>query len=427
MQVTVERTQPCQAKVSLTVPAQELDLEFRKALREAGRKVRMKGFRPGHVPPEVVERFQGKELLHEVAFRFVQKAYQQAVEDEKLKPLGNPRFELGDVAKDADFERTFELDLRPDFELADYEGLEIESTLPPVLDEELEQAIEQACRNQARPEPAGEGGVPEDGLALARVELVFEGATVWERDGLRLTPTRPLPGIDPEVFKGSLAGKRDGETVELPLTFPADFEHEPARGREGLCRIEVKNAFKIVVPSREELRKLLGIETEEELRKRAREGLEKANQQIESDRIEAELLDRVIAAHEMELPAAMIEDQEKSRLASMRQELESKGLSGAELEAELAQREEEARKLAIRGSKAYFVIERIAEKEKLQVTEQEMIGELRGIAKRNNSSFEEVRDFYRQQNLFPQLAMEILERKVRRFLRESAKIVPPKV
>jgi trigger factor len=427
VQVTVERTQPCQAKVSFTVPAQELDLEFAKALREAGRKVRMKGFRPGHVPPEMVERFQGKELLQEVAFRFVQKAYQQAIDDEKLKPLANPKIDLGDVAKGSDFQHTFELSLRPDFELGAYEGLEIESELPPVLDEEIEQAIEQARRNQARPEPAGDEGVPEEGLALAKVELVFEGETVWERDGLRLTPTKSLPGIDPELFKSSLTRKREGETFEVPLVFPGDFESEAARGKEGVCRIEVKNAFRIVIPSREELMKSLGIETEEELKKRGREGLEKANRQIEDDRIEAALLDRLIAEHEMELPASMVDEQAKNRLAAMRQELQSRGATGEALEQELTQREEEAHGLALRGSKAYFLIERIAEKEQLEVSEAEMIGELRGIAKRNNSSFEEVRDFYRQQNLFPQLAMEILERKVRRFLRESAKIVPPKV
>jgi FKBP-type peptidyl-prolyl cis-trans isomerase (trigger factor) len=79
------------------------------------------------------------------------------------------------------------------------------------------------------------------------------------------------------------------------------------------------------------------------------------------------------------------------------------------------------------GAKAYFLIERIAEAEKIQVAEAEMVNELRGIAQRNRSSFEEVRDFYQQQNLLPQLAMEILERKIRAFLRASAKLVAPKV
>jgi trigger factor len=183
----------------------------------------------------------------------------------------------------------------------------------------------------------------------------------------------------------------------------------------------------VVVPSREELMKSIGAESDEELVKRAREGLEKANQQIEDDRIETELLDRVIAAHDFGLPEAMVDEQFKNRLAAMRQELESRGAGGPALDTELAGREEEARQLAIKGSKAYFLIERVAEKEDLQVTEAELVGELRGIAKRNGTAFEEVREFYREKNLFPQLAMELLERKVRRFLRESAKIVPAKV
>jgi trigger factor len=425
VEVTVERVKACQAKFSFTVPAEEFAQEVHKALRELGRRLRMKGFRPGHVPPEVVERVQGKDVRAEVAFRFVQKAYQQAVEEQKLRPLAHPRIELGEVLAGADLSRSFELELRPDFDLGTYRGLEVESQVPPVLDEEIEAAIEQARRNQARPEPAGESGLPEDGMALAKVQLSYEGEVVWERDGLRLSPQAPLPGVEAEAYRAALTGKLDGQSVELPVRFPPDFEHEAARNQEGTCRIEIKTAFRILVPSRAELMKSIGVATEEELLAKAREGLEQANARIEAERVESELLERVLEAHEMELPQQMVEQQHAARLAAMREELAGRGASPEELEAELSRRDEEARRAALKSAKAYFVIERIAEAEKLAVSEQEMLEELKTIAQRNRSSFEEVRDFYKEQNLFGQLAMEILERKVRRFLRENAELVAP--
>ncbi len=422
VQITVERPQPCQARVTFTVPAQEFELEFQKALREVGRKMRLKGYRPGHVPPEVVARFQGKELRQEVAFKFVNQAYQQAIADHKLRPLAHPQVNLGDVLAGVDFGHAFELSLRPDFELGAYNGLAIASTIPPVMPEEIEQAIEQAARNQAHPEPAGDDGLPEEGMALCKVELLHGDAVVWEREGLRLSPKATVPGVDSEAFKVALLGKKDGETAEVAIHFPADFEKESAREQDGVCRVSINQAFRIVVPTRDELKKSLGIEDEAELVKRAKEGLEKANRELEDQRIEGDLLERLIAGHEMELPALMVEEQHKSRLAQARQELQQRGLSGDALEAEVAKLEGDTHAAAIKGAKAYFLIERIAEAEKLQVAEAELIGELRSIAKRNRSTFEEVRDFYKEQNLFPQLAMEILERKVRRFLREAAKI-----
>jgi len=423
--VTVERTQSCQARVSFTVPSSEFEAEFNKALREFGQSVRMKGFRPGKVPAEMVRRLQGPQLRHEVAVRFVQRAYERAVKENKLRPFQHPRLDIGDVLADVDFTRQFELNLRPDFELGRYKELEIESALPPILPEEVEAAIEQARKNQAHPEPAGDEGLPADGMALAKVELLHQESVVWSRDGLRISPQATIPGVAPEALEGALVGKRDGEVALCPIQFPADFEHEPARGQDGTCRISVKQAYRIILPSREELTKMIGAADDAELEKRAHEGLEKANVELENQRLEKELLERVIAAHEMELPPGMLEDQTKTRLQQTRTELEQRGVGGAALDAEVEKQKDSAAQAALIGAKAYFLIERIAEAEKIQVSEQELVAELRAIAQRNRTSFEEVRDFYREQNLLQQLAMEILERKVRVFLRQAAKLTTP--
>lgn len=427
MQVSVAKKEPCQAHVSFQVPQAEFDAEFQRALREVGKKARFKGFRPGHVPPAVVERFQGEQVRFEVAQRFLQQAYERAVKENELKPLAHPRIDIGKVEPGADFAREFEVNLRPEFTLGDYKGLEVESALQPVMDEEVEAAIEQARKQQAHPEAVGDDGLPDDGMALARVELVHNDAIVFERDGLRISPSSPLPGIEPNAYKQILRGARDGTQVEIAMTFPGDFENEAARNQEGKARIHVKQAFKVIVPTREELMKVLGAESEEALKKLARDKMEEANEQQEQARIETELLERVIGAHDMQLPPNMVEEQTKARLAQMKAELVQRGTAEAQAEEEVSAREAEARTAAEKSSRAYFLVERIAEKEGLKVTENDLIGDLRVIARRNKASLEEVRDYYKEQNLFPQLAMEILERKVRAFLRTNAAIKAPNV
>ena len=425
MQVSVERKESCQAHVAFTVPHDEFDAEFQRALREVGRRVKMKGFRPGHVPSAVVEKFNGAQVRQEVAQKFLNQAYQRAIQENELKPLAHPRVELGEIEAGKDFAREFDVNLRPTFELPEYKGLKIESALAPVMDTDVEAAIEQARKTQAHPEAVGEDGTPEDGMVLAKVELLHEESVVFERDGLRLSPGAAVPGVDPTAFKNSLVGTRDGAVVELPVDFPADFEHEAARNQSGVCRISVKQAFKVLVPSREELMKILGVEDEAGLKKLAQEKLEEAHLNAENTRIETALLERVIAATPMDLPPTMVEEQVQGRLAQMRQELAGQGVPEAKIEEEVSAREAEARTSADKSARGYFLIEQIADKEGLKVVEADLMGELRNIAKRNKASLDEVREYYKEQNLVPQLAMEILERKVRAFLRAKAVVEQP--
>jgi trigger factor len=424
VQVSVARTESCQAHVTFTVPHDEFDAEFQRALREVGRRVKMKGFRPGHVPTAVVEKFNGAQVRQEVAQKFLNQAYQRAIQENELKPLAHPRIDLGEIEAGKDFAREFDVNLRPTFDLPEYKGLKVESQLAPVMDTDVEAAIEQARKNQAHPEAAGDDGTPEDGMVLAKVELLYQGNVVFERDGLRLAPGTSVPGVEPSAYKNALIGTKDGAVVELPVDFPADFEHEAARNQTGTCRISVKQAFKVLVPTREELMKILGVEDEAGLKKLAQDKLEEAQLNAENNRIEAALLDRVIAATPMELPLMMVEEQAQARLAQMRQELAGQGVPEAKIAEEISAREAEARTGADKSARGYFLIEQIADKEGLKVVEADLMGELRSIAKRNKASLEEVREYYKEQNLVPQLAMEILERKVRAFLRANAVVEP---
>jgi trigger factor len=136
-------------------------------------------------------------------------------------------------------------------------------------------------------------------------------------------------------------------------------------------------------------------------------------------------MERLIEASDLEPPQAMVDEQLEARSREVVQGLTAQGLDEAAAAEELSRQEGQLRAQALKGAKAYFLIEALAEREKLKVSEQELAAELRSIARRNQTSFEEVSQFYKEQNLFPQLAMEIVERKVKTFLRESAALRQP--
>jgi len=429
VEVTVATPAACLAKISLSVPRDEFDNEVSKNLHRVRKTTRMKGFRPGKTPLATIEKAYGPSVREETKQHFVRLAFQRAVESEDLKPFGEPRItkedlEAVEMPAGADFAFEFETVLRPTFELGEYKGLTIESRVPEVSDEDVQAAIEEFKKRQSRPEPAGDDGLGEDGLAICKVELVHEDEVVLEREGWRLGLETALPGIDEDAWKEGLRGAAEGSTVELDIVLPEELEKEAARGQQGTCRVTLTQVFRLVPPTDEELQQILGAEDQDGVLQKAREQLEAAARSQEEARIEAELFDRVLDAHGFELPESMVADQVATRLAELRESLESQeGITPEDVESGMQSGEAEARATAEKSVRAFFVLEAIAQKESLLVTDEEVLAEFRRIAERNQASVEEVTEFYRENNQIQQLAIEILERKVRRFLRSEAEIV----
>lgn len=424
MDVTVDKKGPCEAAVSFTVPAKEFRSQFETGLKLFGRDTRMKGFRAGKVPIAMLEKAFGDRARAETMEYFLRQAYQKAVEEHELTPAAHPQVQLDDyeMPESGDFALDFQLWLRPEIELGEYKGLEVEGASLEVTDEEIERATEDVRMQRATPEPVGEDGLPENGMALARVSLHHDGEEVFARDGLRITPDNPVQGVEADAFKEALVGSQDGDVHELPFTFPDEYEKEELRGKEGTCKVEVAQAFSVTPATDEEIVKLFGLEGPEQIAERVREEITKIKTEQRNAQIEGALLDQVIAAHPMELPAQLVQEQADQRLASMRAELQQQGLGEEEIDGQVAEQADAAYEAASKSMTAFFLIDSIAKAEDLTVGQQEMAEELHGIAQRNRTTFEEVRDYYQKEGLFQQLTIELLERKVRTFLRENAAI-----
>lgn len=428
MQVSVEQVGPCQAKVKFTVPGDEFQGTLRRALQDAGKNAKMKGFRPGHVPVQIIEKHYGVQIRHETIQHFVNQAYERAVKENKLKVVGYQRVNPDDVKvlEGTDFSHAFEISLRPEIALGDYKGVAVESELEPVMDQEVDAAIENVKLQQSHPEPAGDEGLPENGMALAKVEWLADGVEVLTRDGLRISPSSPTPGVDASAFKEALTGAKDGETREVAMTFPADFDRTELRGKPGTTRVTVSQAYRLVPPSDEDVRKLLNVADDAAMKTLVREKLAEAKETQENGRVENVILEKILAQHAFDLPAMMVEEQTTARLAQLKKQMQEGGVPADKVDEQANARRDELKKAAERGIRALFLMQVIAEKENLLVTQQDMQAEVSAIAARNNAKVEEVVEYYRNNRLLDQMAIEILERKVRRFLRENAAIQEPK-
>jgi trigger factor len=427
--VQVERTDQGTAKVSFSVSAAEFDRTVAQGLKNVGNRTRMKGFRPGKVPVKLLEKQFGEEVRRDTVQHFLNHAYDEACKKHDLRPAAHPRINLDELKPEcgAALEHAFEIYLRPEVTLGEYKGLEVEKRKVAVDDDEVESALADLRRQRARPEPAGDAGLDADGMALCRLEFTAEGRdeVLLDRDNIRLSPKSPPGGIDPAVFEERLTGAKDGDVVAVPIAFPGDFPDAEARGKQGVCRVSVRQAFRIVQPTDAEVRELLGVADEAEMLKVARERITEAKEQEERQRQETELLDQVIEMHAMEIPPGYLEEQAQAKAAEMQENLAAQGMEAAAAEAQVAEQMAEIRLTSEKALRAVYLLEEISKAEDLKVTKEEMTAELAAIAERNQVQVEEVGKYYQENRMFSQLALELLERKVRRFLRESADVREP--
>ena len=257
-------------------------------------------------------------------------------------------------------------------------------------------------------------------MAMASIELVHAGESVAKRDGLRIGPGTPPAGVDADAFKAAMLGAKIGSTHEFDLTFPEDYPKEELRGQAGQCKVEISELYRLVLPSEEDMFKVFGVEDNAGLQAKVSEQLLEAKQGQERQRVESELFDTLIAAHQMPLPEPMLESQIDARRQAALHQLMQEGMAEPEAEAQVDGDADATREAAEKSLRALFLIEKIGAAEKLLVSQDDMVAELRQIAMRNRASFEEVRDYYQESNLMQQLSVELLERKVRAFLFDNA-------
>jgi FKBP-type peptidyl-prolyl cis-trans isomerase (trigger factor) len=189
--------------------------------------------------------------------------------------------------------------------------------------------------------------------------------------------------------------------------------------------VTVTQAYRMVPPSDEDLRTALGAESDADLPVKLRERLGQEKQAQENARVENAILEKLLARKTIDLPEMMLEDQTRGRLEQMRTQMRQQGAPEEEIESQLSTQKAAAREAAGKGLRALFLMQSIAEKEKLLVSREDMEAELHQIAARNRAPIEEVRKYYQEKRLYDAMAIELLERKVRAFLRENAKITTP--
>ncbi len=432
MNVTETKSEGLSREYRVSIPKGELAEKLSAKITEIQPKVQLKGFRPGKVPPAHIRKMFGKSLMGEIVETTVQESSTKALEDKSIRPASRPSIQL-DVSADkvingeADLDYHMNLEVMPEFEPADVNGLAVERMIAEPSEEEINDSLKRIAESNKAYDVKDGAAEKDDAVVIDFVGSMdgekFEGGSA-EGATLVLGSNQFIPG-----FEDQLIGAKAGDEKSVTVSFPDEYPVETLKGKPALFEVKIKEVKSPRTPEiDEELAKTLGLENLDALKNAVKEQLSGDLNAASRQQVKRVLLDALDERHSFDLPPMMVkaefdqiwsqfeEEKQAGRLSD-----EDKGKSDDELKDEYG-------KIAARRVRLGLVLAEIGRRANVEITNEELGQALRQEASRYRGQEKAVIDFYRQNpNALAQLRAPIYEEKVVDLILSKASVTEKKV
>lgn len=427
MNVTVERVEN-EATLKITAPAAEVNAGYKKAVQKIADQANIPGFRKGKAPRAIIEMHYGKEAVKQEAFEIVaNKAYSEALDQEKLIPVSDPKVEESTFEEGKDMELTIKVTLKPEPELGEYKGLHVEKKEVEVTDEQVDAQIKDMMGRDAKMVVAEEGVVIEKGdFAIIDFAGTVDGEPFSGGEGkgypLEVGSNSFIPG-----FEDQLVGLSKGDSTDVEVTFPEDYFVKDLAGKEAIFKVNIQDVKRKELPelNDEYVASKTDFKTVEELRANYKERMQKAAEANAKAEYEHELIDLAVANAKFSVPEIMIEDKISQMVEEMKMSLESRKMSldmyMQYTGLDMAKIRENQRPVAEENVKTDLVLDAIAKAEDIQVDMADVDAEIAAISAQHGASPEEVKKIIKGNGTMGLLLANILRRKAAHVVIDSAK------
>ncbi|MDA7825880.1 trigger factor [Porticoccaceae bacterium] len=308
MQVSIESSKGLERQVKIVVPAEKIDSEVLQRLQKATKTVNIKGFRKGKVPLNVVKQQYGKAVRQEVMGEVVNSSFYDAINQEDLKPVGQPKIEgiIDNDGQDLEYTATFEV--YPEVKLADLSKVSISRPVADINSDDLEKMIDVLRNQQASfdetDKPAADGDkVNIDFVGTLRGKKEFPGGSAEAQD-LALGSNSMIPG-----FEDGLVGVSAGDEVDLKLKFPKDYHAEEIKGKAVTFAVKVNTVSAKTLPALDdEFFKLYGVEAggEEKFREDVEANMQRELNNAIRSNVKNRIMDQLYKLNKVEVPEALV-------------------------------------------------------------------------------------------------------------------------
>lgn len=434
MNVTVENLAPCKKLMRVEVEAQKVDETFDTVTKSFQREAVLPGFRAGRAPRDMVVRKYEKDILDEVKRKLISDSYRAAVSDKKLDVLGNPDIEEIQFSRGQPLQFAATVETAPEFELPEYKGLPVKREARSVSDQDVEMAIKTLRDREVnwntvqRAAQTGDVAVVNytgtcEGKPITEIAPTAAGLTEKQNFWVEIQPNSFIPG-----FADQLVGASAGDKRAVQVDFPADFVTPQLAGKKGEYQVEIVEVKETVLPPLDDaFAKKYNAETFDQLKQGVRKDLEnelqfQKNKNTRNAVIRA-LMDRV----QFDLPETAVAQETRNVVYNLVQENAKRGVSRDIIEQQKEQIYSAAATSAKDRVKVAFLLQRIAEKEDIKVSQEEIAARIQSLAAMYQIPPDKFARDLQKRNGLIEIYDQIMNEKVLTFLEENAKIeeVPP--
>lgn len=398
MTVSFEKTSDTKGTLSFSIDQETIKKGLDKAFNKVKGNISVPGFRKGKINRQMFNKMYGEEALYEEGLNAVlPEAYDAAVKEAGIDPVAQPKIDVTKMEKGSDWELTAEVVVKPTVTLGDYKNLTVEvEASKEVSDEEVEARLTSAQNNLAElvvKETAAENG---DTVVIDFVGSVdgveFEGGK-GANHSLELGSGQFIPG-----FEEQLIGSKGGETIEVKVTFPEDYQAEDLAGKEALFVTTVNEVKAKELPELDdELAKDIDeeVETLDELKAKFRKELEESKTEAFDDAVETAAIEAAVANAEIkELPEEMIHEEVHRAMNEFLGGMQQQGISPEMYFQITGTTEDDLHKQyeadADKRVRTNLVVEAIAAAENFTTTDEEVQAEIADLAAQYNMPVEQV-------------------------------------
>ena len=403
--------------LEIEVPREDVDTRLKEAYKSYSKSLNLPGFRKGKIPVSVVKARFGPAILDEVITKTEEEFYREASQEQGLTPVSQATIEESSFEDGEPLRFKASVDVKPELDIKKYKGLKVVRPVYKVEESFVESHLSGMCEQNATEKQVDRKAALGDVIQADFVELDEDGNEIADRaqsDRMFL-----IGGPDAnQDLDNQLVGTEVGETRDVQYTHTHELEDGETHEHEVRFRVVAKEIRERELPELDdEFAKDLGpFESLEELKTRIRDDMKTQADNGSRGRLVENIVEELIAQNEFEVPDSMVETYLDNFIAQMKQERQTE-----EIENEEGIREE-AKPGALRGVKRYLILEQVAEKESVEVSEEDLDKHLETMSERHNVDGARIRQILGRSGQLDRIKSELLDEKVFDFLIEQAKV-----
>lgn len=431
MAVKSEQVEKNLVKLTFEVSREEFEKAMNKSYSKNAKKYNVPGFRKGKVPRSVIEKYYTEAVFYDDAINDVlPEAYEAALKETEIEAAARPEIDVDEIKKGEPVVFTALVTTKPEVELGEYTGIKVNKIEHNVTDEDIEKDIEVARRKNARLVPVEDRAVKLGDLTTIDFAgscdgVAFEGGTAENYD-LEIGSNTFIPGFEEQII-----GKNIGEEFDVNVTFPEEYHAPDLAGKPAVFKVKVNEIKEKELPELDDdfASEVSEFETFEEYKNSVRERLEKAAADRVKNETENAVIEKVVEACQVEVPAAMINDQTDRMVQDFAQRLQYQGLdiksymqyTGNTIEGF----KENFKPQAEQRIKTTLVLEAIAKAENIEATDEDVDNKIAEMAKQYNMENDKLKELM-QENDINNIKEDIVMTNVIEMLVSKAKISKPR-